>query len=83
VELQVPEDSTQNVQNSLDQFITSVLFNIKLIVFAVDPLNSREEDGQLMTKMFNPLGLCYQTEESKINAYCALFGSGIGFVSYL
>ena len=41
-----------------------------------------DRDRDLAHRFFGPTGLCFEAAaESQINAYSALFGSGIGYVS--
>lgn len=40
-------------------------------------------DKDILSKLLSSLGLSYEVPESQINAYCGLFASGIGFVSFL
>lgn len=40
-----------------------------------------DEDKNFVKGMFQPTGLCYEAQEHQLNAYCALVGSGTGFVS--
>jgi len=42
--------------------------------------HSKEEDKTALAEIFGTSGLCYEVPESQINAYCGLFGSGIGFM---
>lgn len=42
--------------------------------------DATEEHRQTLQGIFAKIGLCYQVPEDQINAYCALFSSGIGFM---
>jgi len=43
-------------------------------------LNTADADKDLIYSLFQPFGLCYDVQESQVNAYCSLLTSGIGFV---
>ncbi len=53
-----------------------------LIVYTMGSETSKN-DKDILSKLLSSLGLSYEVPESQINAYCGLFASGIGFVSYL
>ena len=44
--------------------------------------NTLDADKEFVTNLFSPSGICAEVQESQINAFCGLFGSGVGFVSY-
>jgi len=38
------------------------------------------DDKRVIESMFMPIGLCHEVQDAQINAYCALSGSGVGFM---
>lgn len=49
-------------------------------VFALGS-NAKVEDKKVLSAILSATGLTYEVPDSQINAYCGLFGSGIGYVS--
>lgn len=59
-----------------------ILKNFFVVVYTMGP-DTGKTDHDNLSKLLSSVGLCYQVPESQINAYCGLFASGIGFVSFL
>ena len=52
-----------------------------LLAFSI-ALPALDRDRDFAHRFFGPTGICFEAAaESQINAYSALFGSGIGYVS--